>query len=79
MREHVSPIGTECPGLWSVSILEHLFQDAPVLQQTRGIGGQLYAGTNLFRRVRKALSACCCGSCDSTSWSLAQRSNTVTR
>lgn len=39
LREDVSSIGAESPGLWSVSILEDFFEDAPVLKQTCRIGG----------------------------------------
>ena len=38
LREHVSSIGAERPGLWSVSVLEDLFKNAPVLEHTRSIG-----------------------------------------
>lgn len=37
-REHVSSIGAERPGLWSVRVLEDLLQNAPVLEHTRSIG-----------------------------------------
>jgi hypothetical protein len=39
LREDISSIGAESPGLWSVSILEDFLEDAPVLKQTCRIGG----------------------------------------
>ena len=37
-RDHVSSLGAERPGLWSVSVLEDLLKNAPVLEHTRSIG-----------------------------------------